>query len=267
MRVGITGYDGTVGRTLLAKGFGIPLTLDVTQRLKTKFKIRAARLDAIIHLAAHTSVEYCERFPKQAIEVNQWGTAHVKDAFDGPVFLISTDHVFSGKKLNPKENAKMSPANSYGWSKVGAEAVMGAFDNSYIIRTSKLFGSRTDNIYRIKRQLENGESVEVTTLLFRSFMHVSHFADCLINVVTRVVEGEPFPEILHVAGTDTVSYYTFVRDMADTLGLNGNLITPRKVALSVDEASPRPFRGGLDVSKARKLGVPVKSYKDGLELL
>ena len=52
--------------------------------------------------------------------------------------------------------------------------------------------------------------------------------------------------------------------MKDYLGLPGKII-PRMNALK--EATPRPFRAGLETKQARKIGMPLYSLKDGFELI
>ena len=65
------------------------------------------------------------------------------------------------------------------------------------------------------------------------------------------------PDLLHLAGTETMSYYRFWCLIAKEAGVDEKLIIPSRERL--ENRVPRPFRGGLSVGKARKLGVPLFS--------
>jgi hypothetical protein len=75
-----------------------------------------------------------------------------------------------------------------------------------------------------------------------------------------------FPEldIINISGQEVFSYYLFWNAMKGYLELPGKLV-PRMNALK--EATPRPYRAGLEIKQAKKIGVPLYSLKDGFELI
>src|SRR3990172_10934338 len=102
MKVYVTGSKGTIGRALLGRGC-LPLLADVRDYESVYEEIKG-KDGIIVHLAAKTDVDYCEKPENQeeVIQVNSRGTMNVVTAaeqFNLPVVLISTAHVFSGRGL------------------------------------------------------------------------------------------------------------------------------------------------------------------------
>jgi len=71
-------------------------------------------------------------------------------------------------------------------------------------------------------------------------------------------------ETINLAGRHIFNYYQFWELACEVLELDRKLVRPRKYKI---EASPRPFRGGLDVGKALRLGIPIYTAREGLEAM
>ena len=111
-RILITGAFGQLGTSLrnifsdqsiLAAGRMIPLeekdgctALDITELNQVRETIALFQPDVIVHLAAMTDVDGCERDPELAFDVNVRGTENLLDNFSGRFIYISTDYVFDG---------------------------------------------------------------------------------------------------------------------------------------------------------------------------
>lgn len=264
MKIFVTGPDGNVGRVLQRKG-ALPLRVDITNRRKVKYALKSAKPDLLIHCAAMTDVDLCEIQTKQARDVNLWGTANLRMEYDGPMVFISSDHVFNGRKGPYDEKAKASPKNVYGMTKMGAEAAMWANDHpdDKIVRTSTLFGGRNDRkFWSLYNDLKNGNSVEVSALIFRSFMYVEHFADWVLALPAILSDS---PRIINISGRETVNYGIFARKLAEVFQFDQKLIAVRSEEMK--GKTPRPYRGGLVVDRARSLGLFVQDYEEGLRAL
>jgi dTDP-4-dehydrorhamnose reductase len=265
MKIGITGHEGVVGSELVRRGYGVPIACDITDDDWVRRELGYVRPDVIIHCAAMTNVGECQTDMERAMEVNVRGTSNLMNNFPKGLFIyLSTDHVFEGKRkaifgwTGYTERHKPSPVNWYGWTKHGGEAIAQTGTcKTIIVRTSKLF---TDEMLESDvPALKNNETREFTNLIHRSFLYLPHFIEGLMNVVNR---HEEMPNIINVSGKDIWSYYRFWYILATIFGFDTDLVIKRDYEI---DDYPRPFKGGLNIRIAQKLGIPTYSATDGLK--
>jgi dTDP-4-dehydrorhamnose reductase len=101
--------------------------------------------DVVIHAAAFTDVDGCERDPNKAFQVNAFGTwnvASVCGSHNMTLVYISTDFVFDGEKHEPyTEFDAPRPISHYGASKLAGERYVAQLcRRHFIARTAWLFG-------------------------------------------------------------------------------------------------------------------------------
>ncbi|HVL32361.1 MAG TPA: sugar nucleotide-binding protein, partial [Actinomycetota bacterium] len=103
MRIAVTGAGGQLGFELaraLERHEAVLLDqamLDVTDEAACSGVLSDIRADVVIHAAAWTDVDGCERQPERAHAVNVQGTRNVvRAAGTALTILISTDYVFDG---------------------------------------------------------------------------------------------------------------------------------------------------------------------------
>jgi dTDP-4-dehydrorhamnose reductase len=264
-KIGVTGYGGAVGQELMKYPDVVPLPGDVRDLKAMESSIRAIRPDVIVHLAAISDVDRCENINNKelVIETNVRGTGNVCEAaleYNSKVVLLSTAQVFDGLFGNYKENNKPHPKNFYGLSKWYAEILQNPYDNLKVIRTSYLFDYErmARHIYPLRQK----ESYEYPTFLKRSFLYLPHFVEDLYRYLMNF---DDMPNMLHIAGNDTVSWYEFMRDVANIHGLDDKLIFPRKK--DAPGYTPRPYNAGLNISLSKKLGFQAHGYLEGLEAM
>ena len=152
MKILVTGARGMLGTDLCAllpqqhEVIAVDLPeMDITDTTGTMAMIDLHRPEMVIHCAAYTDVDGCEREPDRAYRVNAFGTWNVAAAchkYDIKLVYISTDFVFDGEKGAPyDEFDRPNPIGVYGRSKyVGEELVRQLVAKHIIIRTSWLFG-------------------------------------------------------------------------------------------------------------------------------
>lgn len=141
----ITGANGMVGSYV---DFGIKTDkrmLDVTDLEETIKIINKYQPSVVVHLAAETDVDRCERDPSHAYSVNAIGAYNVAVATNNvgaKMVYISTSAVFDGFNNNPyNENDKPNPQYFYGRSKYVGEALVKDISDNYIIaRVCGVFG-------------------------------------------------------------------------------------------------------------------------------
>src|SRR5688572_4636838 len=102
-------------------------TLDITKKRNVYNLIHSFKPDIVIHLAAKTNVDQCQKNPKETLLINTEGTRNLVLActnLNTTFIFISTAAVFDGRKKGFYENDNPNPLNIYGRSKFEAEGII-----------------------------------------------------------------------------------------------------------------------------------------------
>lgn len=280
LKIGLTGSKGFIGRHLLeyphrdVDGTAensyeiIPILSDVTDVASLSQEITKVDPDVVLNLAAMTSVEDCEKDKVRAVAVNARGAYNVAKCareINAMVVYLSSDHVFSGKKLFPngyQENDVPSPITQYGFSKWGGEVETAvAHPNGYrIIRTSRVFNYTT--FATEMSILVNDAQLEVPGFIYKSFLHVDFFCKSLLSLV-MTANYKSYPSLLHMSSIDVVSYYDFWLGVAKRFDFDPKLVVKR--TKDIGTFSPRPLKSGLQSGKLIKYGLPVYTVSQSID--
>jgi dTDP-4-dehydrorhamnose reductase len=249
-KIAITGSRGCLGHRIVNLG-AVSLLCDVTDKREVERELNRVRPDVIIHAAAISSAEECDKSYEKAVQVNIRGTNIVCEVAsdvigDGKIVLISSDQVFDGVKGDYKENDEPNPIQLY--------------DNK-ILRISRCFDSNSRDIAEYLLRLENNVEIEVPDFITRSYCHMDFMAEMIWMYAQQF---DQMPEILHLGGSRSLSYYHFMRVIGDEFEHDPELIVPRGPSLKF---SPRPHRCGLNVSQAKKIGFPLPSAIESIQRL
>jgi dTDP-4-dehydrorhamnose reductase len=146
VRIAVTGPRGQVGRELVALGADA-IDHDI-------LALDPIDAHAVIHCAAYTDVDGCERDPERALRVNSEGTANLVAATDAFIVYVSTDYVFDGTKSTPYvESDTPNPLSMYGKSKLAGEHAIDVARHA-IVRTSWVCGGGNNLVRTIARLLD-----------------------------------------------------------------------------------------------------------------
>ncbi|MDP2705030.1 MAG: sugar nucleotide-binding protein [Patescibacteria group bacterium] len=226
-KVLITGASGMVGSYI---DFGIKTdreSLDITDLDHVMKVIRHHRPQAIIHLAAETDVDLCDRDPRHAYKVNSVGTYNITIAakdVGAKLIYISTAGVFDGEKNGPYAETDMpNPKNFYGKSKHQGELIVRAMLDDYIIaRACWMFGGglRQDKkfVSKIIKQLDK-EEIKAVDDAYGS----PTFGKDLVEALKRLLK-ENAVGIFHLSNVGACSRYEVAKFIIETLKPNVKLI-------------------------------------------
>jgi dTDP-4-dehydrorhamnose reductase len=229
--------------------------LDVTKRTDVFKLIGNIKPDFVIDTHALHNVDYCELHPEEAWLVNVEGTKNVAEAcktFGCKYVFISTDYVFDGKKATPyTEKDKPNPLNYYAKTKLIAEEAIKILTSDYIIaRTAVLFGvgglGKEPFALWLVRKLKNGEEVKAVIDQYNNPTLVDNLAEMLLTLCEKDKVG-----LFHITGKTNLNRYEFSIKIAETFGLNKELIRPITTP-ELNQVAPRPRKVALDVSKVER---------------
>ncbi len=176
MRILVTGAAGAVGsyvprvfddaELILTDIRGDFRQLDIRDPLAVSATVADVKPDVVLHLAAATDVDECERDHDLAFATNAIGTQNLALACrnaDVELVYISTAGVFWGDKPEPyTEFDEPRPANVYGHSKLwGERAVTSTWSRSFIVRAGWMVGGGALDkkfVGMIARQLREGRT-------------------------------------------------------------------------------------------------------------
>ncbi|KAB2488085.1 dTDP-4-dehydrorhamnose reductase [Priestia endophytica] len=235
MKVLITGGNGQLGKAFKANWMDkadvlvfSKETLDVTDDKAIYQTIRIHKPDIVIHCAAYTAVDDCEKNTVTAFETNTLGSFYIAKACaenQALLVYISTDYVFDGNKDTPYEvTDDTHPLNIYGLSKwLGENLVRKTWSESYIVRTSWLYGHDGKNFVKtITNKASQSEQCRVIVDQVGS----PTYADDLTNAVFHLV-GKTFG-IYHFSNKGSCSWYEFAKEIYRQKGADPNLVLPVK---------------------------------------
>ncbi len=283
MKLAVTGAGGLLGSALFAlvKGHevyslydqhaptsGIPIRLDLRNKNQVAETLERLEPDAIVHTAALTDVDRCERDRELAKAINCDATrAIAKSARNLGAYLVyvSTDYVFDGKSGSYNEEDIPSPVNFYGHTKLmGEQAVKELLSDYLIARTSVIYGStpssgKVNFALWLLDSLSAGKTVKVAANQLVSPTLNTNLAEMIIECLERRVKG-----ILHLSGASRVSRLEFALELCRIWSLNPSLINPVDMS-KMNWYAPRPRDSSLDVTKASSILVKKPaSIKDSL---
>ena len=266
----VTGAGGQVGtalRGLLGHArFASRAELDVRDGRQVEEALEG--VGCVVHLAAFTDVDGCERDPDLAHAVNAEGTknvAHAASETGARLIYISTDYVFDGRSQDPyREEDPVAPLNVYGETKEAGERYVRAVPGHLIVRTSWVFGQGRNFIRTIAELGRTQDTIEVVEDQRGRPTYAVDLAAAIAFLVQGTQEGT-----LHVTGDGQPCSWADLaeRVVAATGGAATvrRIDTPTFVASRPGPVASRPANSVLDLTTARNAGVPLRAWEDGVE--
>ena len=217
-------------------------------------RLEAIRPHLILHLAAMTSVDACERDPDAAFRANALGSSHVARAArqaGALLVALSTDYVFDGLKGAPNhEFDRPAPLSVYGASKLAGEREVRTLAPEHlVVRTSWVFGAGDDFVSGAIRSLAAGGETGAITDLLGSPTYVVHLAERLVPLALSDVRG-----VVHLGGPERTSFFDLLARARELGGLEGELVEQKSDDLG--RPAPRPMDSSLTSLVAEGTGLP-----------
>jgi dTDP-4-dehydrorhamnose reductase len=282
-RIVVTGAAGQLGGYLLdhlarrgytaiglgrQEGPGIDVVADLRDRAGLARALEEARPDAIIHGAAYTDVDGCERDPDLADAINRVGSENVAAlaAERGAWVLgIGTDFVFSGDGGAPyAEDATPDPVSVYGASKLAGErAILAADPANAVARTAWVYGGKGKHFPRtVLTVLARTGRMEVVD----DEVGCPTFAGDLAEALVGLLAGRP-SGILHLVNEGAASRFALAREVARVAGEDPEGIVPVTTQAFLENyplPARRPPDSRLANTRAAAMGVRLPPWEDAI---
>ncbi len=284
MRIVVTGGSGMLGHCLMrvarqahevwgsyhTHAVNIPgcsmFPLDVTNEAEVRGRLKPLAPEAVIHTAALTDVDECERSPETARRINSGGTkivATISEELVARFVYISTDYVFDGRRGDYREDDQPNPVNQYGKSKLlGEEAARANCSQSLIIRTS-MYGwklpPRIGMMEGLVAALRAGKPMTRFVDQHSTPLYTGQLSEIILRLVELAATG-----LFHVGAMEKVSRYEFSRQVAALFAAGCAQIQPVPFR-QIDGLAQRPQDTSLrSQTIQQRLGIEVPRLRPGL---
>jgi dTDP-4-dehydrorhamnose reductase len=273
MKLLVTGAKGLLGTEVCAvlnrrhdvRGVDIA-DFDIADLAATRAAFAAARPEMVVHCAAWTDVDGCERDPRQAFAQNARGTWNVAAACAqlGPALVyLSTDFVFDGEKREPyTEFDQPNPLSVYGASKLaGEQAVRSLVPHHYIVRTAWLYGRHGRSF--VRTILEAAKESDELRVVADQFGSPTYARDLAGAIAELVVSGRVVPGTYHLVNAGACSWAELA---AEALRLAGSKarVTPIR-ASEWPSPTRRPANSALRSHWLELQGLsPLRPWQEAL---
>jgi dTDP-4-dehydrorhamnose reductase len=284
MRIFVTGGSGMLGHRFMRLAsahhqvFGSyhshPVTitgcslygLDITNEAEVRSCFGLVQPEVVVHTAALTDVDECQKFPDKARRINGEGTAIVARVAQGLGALlvyISTDYVFNGSTGGYRESAAPDPVNEYGRSKLfGEQSARENCSRVAIIRTT-MFGlklpPRIGMMESMVAALRDGKPMTRFVDQYFTPLYTGQLSEVILHIAQRALTG-----LFHVGSADKVSRLEFCKQVAEVFGLSDSQILPGPFR-QIDGLAPRPQDTSLICERIKTqmvMGLPT--VREGL---
>lgn len=242
---------------------------DLTDFAQLRTLFQQIKPDAVIHLAAQSTTQFCQQYPEQAYAINVTASENIAGLcadYHLPCVFTSTDLVFDG--LNPpyRESDPVSPLNRYGEQKVLAEQrMLERYPLTAVCRMPLLFGAApataSSFLQPFLQTFRAEQALKLFVDEFRTPVSGTIAAQGLLLALQQQVQG-----ILHLGGRERISRYEFGQLMVEVLELPTTGLQACRQQ-DVTMAAPRPADVTLDSTKAFELGYAPPSLRSQLAAL
>jgi dTDP-4-dehydrorhamnose reductase len=271
----VTGGNGQLGKALrdvLKKEetlFTDVEEMDITDPAKIEKVFGMFKPTWLIHGAAMTNVDGCEENPALAKKINEDGTKNLVEAckkYGCRMIYISTDYVFDGTKKEPyTEEDKPNPQSVYGKTKLAGEKATLELPDSYVLRTSWVYG---DGKNFVKTMLALSEKMDEIKVVNDQIGRPTYAAD-LAGAIYDVIKKKPTPGIYNVTGDgEPISWAEFAEKIFEISGKRTKV-----VGISTEEyfkqypgkkIAPRPSYSVLSNEESKESNLHISEWQNSL---
>lgn len=249
-KIAVTGLNGVIGKIFikeLPKDFEIidfynknvskspkikkHVHMDLLNKTNISKKLEKIKPDVILHMAAITHIDKCEKDKKRGMKGKVWRVnveaseeiAKFCAKHKIPLIFLSTECVFDGKQKYFSEDSKKNPINWYGVTKSEAENLISSSGAPVAIIRSVVAYHKDDDSKTIHGKiLSELKSKNHISAVNDQLFTPTHTYD-IVKAINRVI-GNKLLGIYHVAPKKSLSPYDFALLVAGKNKYSRNLV-------------------------------------------
>lgn len=240
-------------------------SLDITDINKIREFVKNKNITLIINCAAYNDVDKAEDEIEECKKLNTSAPknlAIIANEIGADYITYSTDFVFDGKKKSPyTEDDLVNPLSIYGKSKYeGEKEVFKIKPNSFIIRTSWLFGVANNNFnMQIINWSKNKNELKIVDDQISSPTYSKDLAYYSWELIKTKKYG-----LYHFSNNGEASKYDQAKYILDKIGWQGKLKKAKTKDFNLK--AERSEYTKLDSSKLEKtIDKKIPFWKDGID--
>jgi dTDP-4-dehydrorhamnose reductase len=276
---GASGFLGAVLRPRLSEQYAVTaisrqcrkdwIEADLTNTAATSRAVSEVRPAIVIHAAAWTSVDGCERDQAQAYLQNVVATSNLVKACAAlspiPRFVfISTDQVYDGAGPHG-ENGPVVPRNAYALTKLWAEDIALRLASTIVLRSNFFgFGRRRDEGLAswLISSLSEGRTVTLFEDVLFNPLYIEDYVDLLLGLIGSKARG-----VVNVgADGEGLSKAAFAYVLAERFRIpTAGAVSASVESVKLPAARPKDMR--MNIGRLRELlpGQAIPTVTEGID--
>jgi dTDP-4-dehydrorhamnose 3,5-epimerase/reductase len=269
----IIGAYGQLGKALQAK-YPKAIAVDRDTFDMTDWAVLAKYdwpgVDVILNAAAYTNVDGAQtpEGREAAWKINATGPGYLsKIATEHNLTLvhISSEYVFDGTKSPHTETEPFTPLGVYAQSKAAGDIAVSTTPKHYILRTSWLIGDGPNFVRTMMGLAAKNISPEVVNDQIGRLAFTDTLVAGIVHLLSTKAEhgtynlsndGQP-------ASWAEITQLIFSQLGREDLSVTG--VTTQDYFAGKPEASPRPLKSELDLSKIKQTGLSLRDWRKELK--
>jgi len=284
MKVLVIGASGLVGshlwETCQQRGWNVMGTyhnfaqpglipFKITDAVGVRSLITESQPEVVFLPAFCSNVDYCEQNPDETYQINVVGCLNVAQAtgdVGAKLVFYSSDYVFNGENGPYQETDQPDPICVYGRQKLEVEQkIFELLDNYLICRIAWVYGHENQGknfVLRLISTLKNNQIIRVPEDQIGSPTLATDIAEASCRLVEAGAKG-----LFHTTGSDYMNRYQFSVKIAQTFGLDADLIIPVNTS-EFNQVAPRPLKCGMRCDRLHQtLNWNLRGVTEGLSSL
>ena len=206
--------------------------IDLTNEIAITELFTQLKPEIIVHCAAISQVDVCEKDPELCKKVNVDATQFLvteSNKVTAQFIFLSSDFVFDGKDKWVTDKTVPDPISEYGKSKLLAEEVVKSnIEKWAIIRPVLVYGfsksaSRGNILTWVIDSLNNKKDINVVEDQIRTPTFVMDVVELISEIIDNSAQG-----YFNIGGSEAISVLDFAKQIANISCLNQHFIHPVK---------------------------------------